>query len=151
MRSIVVLVFLGALAGASGCSESPTPKRRAATLARLAKTDCRAIAAKAKRCDSAVRRAADYEQSQTQKKHFSMMVTLGLATFKSVSRCQKYVRQRVTFLRKNCKKYGKSAAFCRLAQGRYLRGLKAINKCFAFDGCDQIAACYLKHHGDTAL
>ncbi len=80
-----------------------------------------------------------------------MMVTLGLAAFKSVSRCQKHVRQRVRFLRKSCKKYGKSAEFCRMAQGKYLRGLKALNKCFAFDGCEHIAACYVKEIGDKAL
>ncbi len=149
MRSIVVLGLLLVLAEAGGCSASKKQKRRVATIAKLAKTDCVAIAAKAKRCDSAVRRAADRKQSRTGKKHLSMMVTLGLAAFKSVSRCQKHVSQRVKFLGKNCKKYGKSAEFCRIAQRKYLRELKALNKCFAFDGCEHIAVCYVEEIGHT--
>jgi hypothetical protein len=151
MRSAVVLVSMLVFVGTCACGESQKPKRRVATLARLAKTDCVAIAAKATRCDSAVRRAADKAQSQTGKKHLSMMLTLGLTAFKSVSRCRKYVQQRVTFMRRSCQKYGKSEAFCRTAQSKYLRGLNALNKCFAFDGCEQIAACYVKHHADTAI
>lgn len=151
MRFAVALVSLLTLAGASGCSDAKKQKRRATTLSKLAKTDCKAIAVKATRCDSAVRKAADAKQRKTGKKHLSLMVTLGLVSFKSVSRCQKYVRQRVRYLRKSCKKYASAADFCRTAQRKYLRGLKALNKCFASDDCDEIAACYVKLHEATLL
>lgn len=151
MRLIAIWVAVLGVATTIGCSDSRKQKRRAVTLAKLAKTDCKAIAAKATRCDSAVRRAADEKQRKTGKKHLSLMVTLGLTAFKSVSRCQKHVRQRVQFLRKNCNKYASAADVCRTAQGKYFRGLKALNRCFASDDCDKIAACYVESYSDTQL
>lgn len=151
MRSIVIPVAVLLMTTTAGCPKSKKQKRREATLAKLAKTDCKAIAAKAKRCDSAVRKAADEKQRKTGKKHLSMMVTLGLAAFKDLSRCQKYVRQRVRFLRKNCKKYASAADFCRKAKGKYLLGLKTLNKCFVSDDCNQIATCYVDNYLATQL
>jgi len=151
MRFVAVLVAVLLLTVAAGCSDSKKQKRRAATLARLAKIDCRTVAARATRCDSAVRRAADEKQRKTGKKNLSLRVTLGLTAFKSESRCRKYVRQRVAFLRKNCKRYGAAADVCRKAQHKYLRGLEALDKCFASEDCDKIAACYVERYADTQL
>ncbi len=146
MRSVVALVSVLALLGGSACDEGKN-KRRAATLAKLAKTDCKAIAAKAKRCDSAVRKAAERQQQKTGKKHLALTLTLGLTAYKSVTRCQRHVSQRVGFLKKDCKKFAKSvksADFCRIAQRRYLRELKALNHCFTSDDCKAIATCYVQ-------
>jgi hypothetical protein len=145
MRFLAMTVAVLLMMMTGGCSKTKKQKRREATLAKLAKTDCKAIAAKAKRCDSAVRKAADEKQRKTGKKHLSMMVTLGLAAFKDLSRCQKYVRLRVRFLRKSCKKYASAADFCRTAQRKYLQGLETINKCFASNDCNQIATCYVEN------
>jgi hypothetical protein len=57
------------------------------------------------------------------------------------------VEQRVRFLRRNCKKYGSAADVCVTAQGKYLRGLRALHRCFAFDDCAKIAACYVESNG----
>jgi len=149
MRSVVTVLSVLALMGGGACGDSKKQKRRAATLARLAKTDCKTIVAKAKRCDSAVREAADRLQAKTGEKHQSMFVTLGLLAFKSIGRCQKHVRQRVAFLKKNCKKYTGAAGVCKIAQRRYFRGLKALNVCFASDDCNVIAKCYVDNYAAT--
>jgi len=155
MRILAVPVVLLLVAGSGGCPKSQEQqqkqKRRAATLAKLAKTDCKTIAARAKRCDSAVRKAADLKQEKTGEKHLSLMVTLGLTGFKDENRCQKYVRQRVRFLRKSCKKYASAADVCRSAQRKYLEGLKTLNKCFLSDDCEKIATCYVKNYLSTQL
>lgn len=147
MRCAITLISILALVGANGCSDSKK-RRRAATIAKLAKTDCKVIAARARRCDSAVRKAADAKQLQTGKKHLAMISTLALTSFKDLSRCRKFVRQRVGFLKKDCKKYEGAADFCRLAQDRYLAGLKALNRCFASEDCKTIAECYVKSYED---
>jgi hypothetical protein len=151
MRSAAVLVSLLLLGGAGGCHDSKKKMRREATIARLAKMDCKAIAEKATRCDTAVRKAADERQRKSGKKHLSLTVTLSLTGFKSVSRCLRHVEQRVRFLRKSCSKYGIAADVCVKAQDRYLSGLRALHRCFAFDECAKIAACYVESHGVDPL
>ncbi len=106
-------------------------------------TDCVSIAAKATRCDSAVRRMADKLEELTRARYLSLEVTLGLLAFKSASGCRAHVRRRVAFLKKSCRKLGDAVDLCRRTQRRHVKSLAVLRSCFASEDCETIAACYV--------
>lgn len=156
MKSFAPALLCLAACLATSCDEKTDGEKRAVAARRLEKTDCKAIAEKARRCRVRIGEAAEKHRASPDRERqmaFEMAARIHADVFSDEAKCRSNVSARVRYLRKDCRKYAGPSAVqtCRTVQRRYEDQLTILNQCAALPSCARFADCFVKRFATVAF